>query len=134
MNSRIAPRTETPEHDIEIFYLNGLSADLKLWLHGIEPLKNIDLERVYLWRHVHSRELQRCSGFNIREYDDFGRRKMSAERGHDAAIKFLNALITDLEAILKDKEPNEPITIERVGEMRGHIHNLEQCRTRGIMY
>lgn len=134
MMHRIAPRTELPDHDIEIHYLNRLVSDLKLWINDITPYRIIDLERVYEWRHIHAPSLIRCHGFNFRQKDELGRPKFSVQRGHDSALEYFNALLSDVAKKLKDEQPDVSITNERLDEAFEHIQNISSCRHPTIYY
>lgn len=131
--NRIAPRNEIPDHEVEIFFLNGLLADIKLWLRDIEPRKDI-LKRIHEWQFVHAPTLIKCHGYNFRAKDALGIPKLGVQRGHGDAVAFLSALFMDVERKLDNEELNEGLTDERFEEAHEHMDSLEFCKSQRIWY
>lgn len=131
---RMAPRNEIPDHEVEIFFLNGLLADIKLWLHDIEPRKDI-LKRIHEWQFVHAPNLIKCHSYNFKPLDNLGRpKKLGVQRGHESAVTFLSALFADAEKKLDDQEHDGALTDERFEEAREHVDSLESCKHQRIWY
>lgn len=108
MHSRIAP-SSFPAHNVEIGFLNDLTANLKLKMAGLEHDADVfNPNGLAAWNYDHRRELARCShGYPLRD--------------HNSALFVCDGFIE----LLKEQRWQEAEA--QLPAVRNAINEFEQC-------
>jgi hypothetical protein len=122
----IAPPLRIHTHMGAIEYLTSLSAPLKLWIAGLEPL-SITAFDLDLWAKHHRDWLALC------HVTLFSPHIHNVYR-HTELVVFYDALIADIRKVLDGNEPDSPLDAARMEQSDEFRATLTRCTRLAIRY